>query len=69
MAPVSPLDSCVRLTFVVSDQEALPNPARKELDQPHLDAEDLTREIGDSESWDEASEDTGRDAHETPKTP
>jgi hypothetical protein len=48
---------------VVSDPEApvpdepLVDPARKALDEPHLDAEDLEREIGDSESWDEASDD------------
>ena len=27
------------------------------LDEPRLSAEDLEREIGDSETWDEASED------------
>jgi hypothetical protein len=51
----------------MSDQEAeesasptgrdLPEPAREALDEPHLTAEDLEREIGDSEGWDEASED------------
>jgi hypothetical protein len=51
----------------MSDQEApesasppghdLADPATEALDQPHLDAEDLEREIGDSEAWDEASED------------
>jgi hypothetical protein len=51
----------------MSDQEAeesasptgrdLPEPAREALDEPHLSAEDLEREIGDSEDWDEASED------------
>ncbi len=51
----------------MSDQEApesvlphdpdLPDPAREALDEPHLTAEDLEREIGDSEAWDEASED------------
>jgi hypothetical protein len=47
---------------VVSDPEAsrpsepLADPARKALEEPHLDAEDLEREIGDSEDWDEASE-------------
>ena len=35
-----------------------PDPAGEELKQPHLDAEQLEREIGDSEAWDEASEDT-----------
>ena len=55
--------SCVRLknqlygvTSAVSDREALPNPAREALDEPHLDAEELEREIGDSEPWDEASD-------------
>ena len=33
-----------------------PEPASKDLDEPHLNAEDLEREIGDSEAWDEASE-------------
>jgi hypothetical protein len=48
---------------VVSDPEApepaepLVDPARKAVDEPHLDAQDLEREIGDSESWDEASDD------------
>ena len=47
----------------MSDPEAphlygLPDPAGEELKQPHLDAEQLEREIGDSEAWDEASEDT-----------
>jgi hypothetical protein len=45
----------------VSDREALPNPAREDLDQPPLDAEELEREIGDSEAWDEASDVTGED--------
>jgi hypothetical protein len=44
---------------VVSDREQVPDPAREALDEPHLDAEDLEREIGDSEEWDEASEDDG----------
>ena len=39
----------------------LPNPAREVLDEPHLDAEELEREIGDSEAWDEASEVTDGD--------
>ena len=56
----------------MSDQEApesalphdrdLPDPAREALDEPHLTAEELQREIGDSEAWDEASEDEGSDA-------
>ncbi len=40
----------------MSDREALPDPAREALDEPHLDAEELEREIGDSEAWDEASD-------------
>jgi hypothetical protein len=48
-------------SFVVSDREVLPDPAREAIDKPHLPAEDLEREIGDSEAWDEASEDTGSD--------
>jgi hypothetical protein len=31
------------------------DPARAALDQPHLTAEELEEEIGDSEAWDEAS--------------
>jgi hypothetical protein len=42
---------------VVSDREEVPDPAREALDEPRLDAEELEREIGDSEEWDEASED------------
>jgi hypothetical protein len=45
----------------VSDREEVPNPAHEALDEPHLDAEDLEREIGDSEEWDEASEDDGKE--------
>ncbi len=41
----------------MSDREEVPDPAREALDEPHLDAEELEREIGDSEEWDEASED------------
>jgi hypothetical protein len=33
-----------------------PDPAREALDEPPLTAEELEREIGDSEVWDEASE-------------
>jgi hypothetical protein len=40
---------------VVSDKE-MPDPAREALDEPPLGAEELEREIGDSEHWDEASE-------------
>jgi hypothetical protein len=46
---------------VVSDREEVPNPAREALDEPHLDAEELEREIGDSEEWDEASEPDGKE--------
>jgi hypothetical protein len=35
----------------------MPDPARRALDEPRLDAEELEREIGDSEEWDEASQD------------
>jgi hypothetical protein len=35
-----------------------PDPAREALDEPPLTAEELEREIGDSEAWDEASEGT-----------
>jgi hypothetical protein len=50
----------------MSDQEAElasplgqdpPDPAKEALDEPHLTAEELKREVGDSEDWDEASED------------
>jgi hypothetical protein len=34
-----------------------PDPAKQALDKPHLTAEELEHEIGDSEAWDEASED------------
>jgi hypothetical protein len=46
---------------VVSDREELPDPARDALDEPRLDAEDVEKEIGDSEEWDEASEDDRRE--------
>lgn len=49
----------------MKNPETEPNPAREELDKPYLDAEELEQEIGDSEPWDEASEekdeDTGQD--------
>ena len=45
----------------MSDSETLPDPAREVLDEPHQNAEELEREIGDSEEWDEASEVTGED--------
>ena len=40
----------------------LPDPAREALEEPHLTAEELEQEIGDSEAWDEASEDKDSDA-------
>ena len=56
----------------MSDQEAtrfasppgrdLPEPAREALEEPHLTAEELEKEIGDSDAWDEASQETGSDA-------
>jgi hypothetical protein len=48
--------------------EPLVDPARKALDEPHLDAEDLEREIGDSEDWDEASKGGGDPAAQSPGT-
>jgi hypothetical protein len=36
----------------------LPAPATEALDEPHLHAEDLEQEIGDSETWDEASKES-----------
>ena len=33
--------------------------ARKALDEPHLNAEELEKEIGDSEEWDEDSHGAG----------
>jgi hypothetical protein len=45
--------------IVVNDQEKVPDPAREAPDESRLDAEDLEREIGDSEEWDEASEEDG----------
>jgi hypothetical protein len=47
---------------VVSGREDVPDPARDAPDKPRLDAEDLEREIGDSEEWDEASEDDRSEA-------
>jgi hypothetical protein len=38
------------------------SPPREELDKPPLDAEDLKREIGDAETWDEASQDSSEDS-------
>ena len=46
------------LEFASPPGRDLPEPSiREALDEPHLTAEDLEREIGDSEAWDEASED------------
>ncbi len=33
-----------------------PDPAREVLEKPHLTAEELEKEIGDSEPWDEDSQ-------------
>jgi hypothetical protein len=33
-----------------------PDPAREALDKPHLSAQELEKEIGDSEPWDEDSQ-------------
>jgi hypothetical protein len=49
----------------VSDPEKLPDPAHEALEQPRLDAEDLQREIGDSDAWDETSEDGDSDPPES----
>jgi hypothetical protein len=46
---------------VVNDREEVPDPAREALDEPRLDADELDQEIGDSEEWDEASEDDARE--------
>jgi hypothetical protein len=43
------------MTSEEKPQETI-DPARDALDQPHLNAEELEEEIGDSEPWDEASE-------------
>jgi hypothetical protein len=39
-----------------------PDPAREALDKPHLGSEELEKEIGDSDPWDEASEDAGEES-------
>jgi len=41
-----------------------PEPAREALDEPHLSADELKKEIGDSEDWDEASKEKGSDLPE-----
>lgn len=41
-----------------------PNPAREALDEPHLSADELETEIGDSEDWDEASQEKESDTPE-----
>jgi hypothetical protein len=46
----------------VTTPQAQPDPAREALDEPHLNADDLKREIGDSDTWDEASEEADSDA-------
>jgi len=43
--------------FASPPGQDLPDPAKEALEEPHLTAEELQREIGDSEDWDEASED------------
>jgi hypothetical protein len=48
--------------FASPPSRDLPDPARKALEEPHLTAEELQREIGGSEAWDEASEDEDGDA-------
>ena len=44
-----------------ADANELPDPAKEALEEPHLTADELEQEIGDSEAWDEVSED--KDAH------
>ncbi len=46
-----------RMQFTSQASNDLPQPARDELDKPPLNAEDLKKEIGDSEIWDPASQD------------
>jgi hypothetical protein len=48
----------------MSGSEVWPNPAGKELDQPRLPADELEKEIGDSEPWDEGAEDSKEDEPE-----
>jgi hypothetical protein len=48
--------------FASPPSQDLPDPARETLDEPHLTAEELQREIGDSEAWDETSEDKESEA-------
>jgi hypothetical protein len=45
------------LEFASPSGRELPDPAREALGKPHLTAEQLKQEIGDSEAWDEASGD------------
>jgi hypothetical protein len=39
-----------------ADPNELPDPAKEVLEEPHLTADELEQEIGDSEAWDEGSE-------------
>ena len=48
--------------FTSPSSQDLPAPAETNLEEPHLSAEVLEREIGDSEARDEASEDEDIDA-------
>jgi hypothetical protein len=43
--------------FASPSGPGLPDPAREALEKPHLAAEELEQEIGDSEAWDEESQD------------
>jgi hypothetical protein len=49
------------LEFASPPDRDLPEPAKEALEKPHLTAEELEQEIGDSEAWDEASEDQDRE--------
>jgi hypothetical protein len=44
------------------EPQELPEPARAALDKPHVSAEELEQEVGDSEPWDEASEEDAEPA-------
>ena len=45
-------------------EEEVPVPAREALHEPHLSAEELEQEVGYSEPWDEASQDSSQELAE-----
>jgi hypothetical protein len=51
--------------FASPPNRDLPDPAREAVQKPHIPAQELEREIGDSEAWDEASEERDNDAPAT----